>query len=172
MEAGRRCPTSCGIAMEGWRSKRRLPPRLTSSAAATQVALACASAAEAVSAFLARLAPYRMRVPGGACRSGVGLVLDGSDIGACWSGAIPALVQHISSTSSARRPLGVAGACWLGVNTTPTPRQHHINTAPSHTRGCSHDLARPESEDPVRPPSQDAISSGIRNFDWLSKADS
>ena len=45
--------------MEGWRSKRRLPPRLTSSAAATQVALACASAAEAVSAFLARLAPYR-----------------------------------------------------------------------------------------------------------------
>ena len=70
-----------------------------------------------------------------------------------------------TGTSSARPLLRVAGACWLCANTTPTPHQHHIDTAPSHTRCCSHDLARPKSEDPVRQPCQDAIPSGIRNFD-------
>ena len=117
-------------------------------------------------------ADVQMRVPGGACRSGVGVVLDGSDIGACWSGATPAHLQHTSSTPPALVSTPPPPSCWSVLalcqhhsNTTPPPHQHHINTAPSHTRCCSHDIARPKSEDPVRQPCQDAIPSGIRNFD-------
>ena len=78
-------------------------------------------------------------------------------LGSCWMdltlehvGVV--LLQHISSTPpahlqhfSARRPLRVAGACWLCVNTTPTPLHHHTSTTSTRLRvtlGAAHMTSR------------------------------
>ena len=86
-----------------------------------------------------------MRVPGGACRSSVGVVLDGSDIGACWSGAIPALVQHISSTSPAPRQHAAPSDLLERVGSASTPLQHHTSTTSTRLRvtlGAAHTTSR------------------------------
>ena len=115
-----------------------------------------------------------MRVPGGACRSGVGVVLDGSDIGACWSGAIPALVQHISSTSPAPRQHAAPSELLERVGSASTPLQHHANTTSTRLRvtlGAAHTTS-PDPKVKIRsgrPPKTRfqagfAISTGFRKL--------
>ena len=87
----------------------------------------------------------RMRGPGGACRSGVGVVLDGSDIGACWSGATPAHLQHTSNTNRHLVSTPPSSELLERVGSVSTPLQYHTSTPSTRLRvtlGAAHTTSR------------------------------
>ena len=115
-----------------------------------------------------------MRVPGGACRSGVGVVLDESDIGACWSGATPAHLQHTSNTNRHLVSTPPSSELLERVGSVSTPLQHHTSTTSTRLRvtlGAAHTTS-PDPKVKIRsgrPPKTRfqagfAISTGFRKL--------